>query len=153
MTPGTDNRWPDRATLRTLLMIAAVVMAAWGIYDHVIAQILLDEVGTASLANRLGEHLLLGTPLAFYVCGLWLLARFLDGANDAGATAARLGAARSSFLIGAGAEIVIVPTLLRWVALRGGFDLTVNGSAVAVAALALCLPFVMTTGAISTRKS
>ena len=149
MDKETHATWPDRATLRTLLMIAAAVMAAWGMYDHVIAQVLLDEPGAAPLADRLGEHLLLGTPLIFYVCGLWLLARFLDAGD---AAAARLYAARSSFLSGAVAEIVVVPTLLRWIAHRGGFDLTINGPAVVVAALALCLPFVVA-AAVPTRPS
>lgn len=138
MPSATNPSWPDRATLRTLLMIAAVIMAAWALYDHLIAQILLDTADAGSLANRLGVHLLLATPVIFYIGGLWQLARFL---GDGPAAAERLAAVRRAFLYGALTEIVIVPTLLRWIAHQGGFDLSVSSAAVVVAALALALPF------------
>jgi hypothetical protein len=135
---------PNRETLATILKFVAVVMALWALYAHLIGPFLLDDGaagGTAVEANRIGIHLLMLTPTIFYVWGIWLLARFLGNDGPAAFGAAGLTTASRTLLIGVLMDVIVVPTLLAWIVHRGGYGINAEPGLLALAALAVALPF------------
>jgi hypothetical protein len=135
-----------RETLALLFKVGAAALALWALYDHLVVPLAFGEggeEGALPLANRIGIHLLLLTPTIFYAWGLWLLGAFLGGGRTGGDGVKAVAHASKAFLTGAVMQIVVVPTLLGWIAHRGGFGLDADAGVVALAALALALPFLL----------